>query len=293
MSFLRFLPAALGGSILLLGMAQAQTAQEPASKEKPSTREQRSAQGRPTAKPAHICKLRLAWWEAPEEPPELAIQQNKGRTLVTPEAMALGQIVEYQGDPTAVVLRKVVTAEVDKAGKPIIQWVPYCSIPVGENDTDLAVLLFPDEKRGVAQTRIFDFSAEAFPYGSVELVNFTSAKIAVSIDGTTFTANSRGTARYPKLFDKTMAVRFFMAAAETNGEQKLLRSSMMTFRPSGRFLIFAIEHPGASEDSRYHTSVIIDNQTTRAASAENPPPASKGKGKGAAETAPKTAAPAR
>lgn len=285
MPFLRLLPAVLGGSFFLLGLAHAQTTREPvAPKEKPAAREQRLAQGRPTAKPQHICKLRLAWWEAPEEPPELAILQNKDRVPVTPEAMTLGQIVEYQGDPAAVVLRKVITTEVDKSGKPVVQWVPYCTIPVGENDTDLAVLLFPDEKRGIAQTRIFDFSAEAFPYGSVELVNFTSAKIAVSIDGTTFTANSRGTARYPKVVDKAGASRFFIAAAEANGEQKLLRSTMMTFRPTGRFLIFVIERPGATEDARYSTAVIIDNQVVRPVAAETTPATTKPKGKAAAES---------
>lgn len=285
MSLFRLLPALIGGSFLLLGLAQAQTTREPAApKEKPTAREQRPAQGRPTAKPQHICKLRLAWWEAPEEPPELAIQQNKDRIPVTPEAMTLGQIIDYQGEAAAVVLRKFVTTEVDKAGKPVVQWVPYCTIPVGENDTDLAVLLFHDEKRGIAQTRIFDFSVEAFPYGSVELVNFTSAKIAVSIDGTTFTTNSRGTARYPKIVDKDGASRFFIAAAEANGEQKLLRSTMMTFRPSGRFLIFVIERPGASEDARYNVTVIIDNQAARQPATETTAVAKKAKGRSDAES---------
>jgi hypothetical protein len=287
MSLLRLLPAVLGGSFLLLGLAQAQTTREPAEpKEKPASREQRSAQGRAGAKPQHTWKLRLGWWNAPEELPELALQQGKDRIPFYPDVMSLSQVIEYHGDPNIVVVRKVVSAEIDKSGKPVVQWLPYCTIPVGEKDTDLGILLFPDEKRGIAQTRLFDFSPEAFPYGSVQLVNFTTAKIAVSIDGTTFTANSRGTARYPKVFEKTSACRFFMAAAEANGEQKLLRSTTMIFRETGRFLIFAIENPGASEDARYHTAVIIDNLVVRPAAAEeSPAPAQKGKGKAAPETA--------
>ena len=287
MSLLRLLPAVLGGSFLLLGLAQAQTTREPAEpKEKPAAREQRSVQGRAASKPQHTWKLRLGWWQAPEELPELALQQGKDQVPFSPDVMSLSQVIEYHGDPNIVVVRKVVSAEIDKSGKPIVQWLPYCTIPVGEKDTDLGILLFPDEKRGIAQTRLFDFSPEAFPYGSVQLVNFTTAKIAVSIDGTTFTANSRGTARYPKVFEKTSACRFFMAAAEANGEQKLLRSTTMIFRETGRFLIFAIENPGASEDARYHTAVIIDNLVVRAAAAEeSPAPAQKGKGKAAPETA--------
>lgn len=280
MSFLRLLPAVLGGSFLLLGLARAQTTREPAvPKEKLAAREQRPAQGRATAKPQHVCRLRFSWWNAPDELPELALQQDKDRIPFSPDVMALSQGIEYHGDPNVVVLKKTLSAEIDKSGKPIYQWVPYCTVPVGEQDTDLGILLFPDEKRGIAQTRVFDFSAEAFPFGTVQLVNFTTAKIAVSIDGTTFTANSRGTARYPKVFEKTSACRFFMAAAEANGEQKLLRSTTMIFRNTGRFLIFAIENPGASEDARYHTAIIIDNMVVRPAAAEIPAPAPKGKGK--------------
>lgn len=284
MSLLRLLPAVLGGSFLLLGLAQAQTTREPAAaKEKPAVREQRPSQSRTPAKPQHVCKLRFSWWNAPEELPELALQQDKDRIPFSPDVMALSQTIEYHGEPNVVVLKKTVSAEVDKAGKPVFQWIPYCTVAVGENDTDLGILLFPDEKRGIAQTRVFDFSTDAFPFGTVQLVNFTTAKIAVSIDGTTFTANSRGTARYPKIFEKTSACRFFMAAAEANGEQKLLRSTTMIFRNTGRFLIFAIENPGASEDARYHTAIIIDNLVVRPAAAENPPADTKGKGKAAPE----------
>ena len=286
MSLLRLLPAVLGGSFLLLGLAQAQTKREPAEpKEKPAASEQRSAQGSAAAKPQHTWRLRLGWWQAPEEIPELALQQGKDRVPFSPDVMSLSQVIEYQGDPNIVVVRKVVTAEVDKSGKPVVQWLPYCTIPVGEKDTDLGILLFPDEKRGIAQTRLFDFSAEAFPYGTVQLVNFTAAKIAISIDGTTFTANSRASARYPKLIEKTSTYRFFMAAAEANGEQKLLRSTTMIFRETGRYLIFAIEHPGASEDARYHTAVMVDNLVVRPTAVESSPPAQKGKGKAASETA--------
>jgi hypothetical protein len=237
MSFPRLLTAVLCGGFLLLGSAQAQQ----------------------PGKELRTCKLRLAWWEAPENPPELALQQDKDRMPFSPDVMALSHVIEYRGEPNAVVLKKTVTAELDKAGKPITQWVPYCSIPVGPNDTDLAVLLFTDEKRDIAQTRVFDFSEAAFPYGSIQLVNFTSARVAVAIDGTTCVANSRGVARFPKVFNQRTVSSFKMAVAEANGEQKVLRSTTMILRPTARLLLFALEYPGADEDSRYHTKLIMDN----------------------------------
>jgi hypothetical protein len=255
MSFPRILTAVLCGGILLLGSAQAQQ----------------------PARELRTCKLRLAWWSAPENPPELALLKDKDRTPFSPDILALSQVIEYRGEPNAVILKKTVTAEVDKAGKPIIQWLPYCTIPVGENDTDLAVLLFPDEKRGIAQTRVFDFSPEGFPYGSVQLVNFTTAKIAVAIDGTTVVANSRGMARFPKVFNRFSISTFKMAAAEANGEQKLLRSTTMIFKPTARILLFAIEMPGAEEDGKYHTELIIDNLGNKPKPVEEPVTGTKAK----------------
>jgi hypothetical protein len=255
MSFPRLLTAVLCGGFLLLGSAQAQQ----------------------PARETRTCKLRLAWWTAPENPPELALQKDKDRTPFAPDIMALSQVIDYQGDPNVVVLKKTTLAEVDKAGKPIVAWLPYCTIPVGEKDTDLAVLLFPDEKRGIAQTRVFDFSAEGFPYGSVQLVNFTTAKIAISIDGTVAVANSRAMARFPKVFSKLSVSTFKMVAAETSGEQKILRSTTMIFKPTARILLFALEIPGAPEDARYHTELIIDNFGSRPQVVEAPVPATKGK----------------
>ena len=255
MSFPRLLAAALCGGFLLLGSAQAQ----------------------PSGKEVRTCKLRLAWWSAPENPPELALQKDKERTPFSPDILALSQVLEYRGEPDAVILKKTVTAELDKAGKPITAWVPYCSIPVGPSDTDLAVLLFPDEQRGIAQTRVFDFSPEGFPYGSIQLVNFTSAKIAMVIDGTTVVANSRGMVRFPKVFNRLSISTFKMAAAEANGEQKLLRSTTMIFKPTARILLFALEAQGAEEDGKYHTELIIDNLGNKPQVVEAPTPGPKGK----------------
>jgi hypothetical protein len=184
-----------------------------------------------------------------------------------------------------VIVRKTVTPEIDKAGKPIFAWVPYCTIPIGEQDVDLGVLLFSDEKRGIAQTKILDFSPEGFPYGTVQLMNFTTSRIAVSINGVSFTANSRGSARYPKAFEKTSPCRFFMAAAETNGEQKLIRSTTLIFRPTSRYLIFVTENLAATEDARYRTAVIVDNLVARQTATPEPTPEPKTKAKAKAKPA--------
>ena len=273
MSFPRLLTAALCGGFLMLGSAQAQTPP----KEKSPAAEKSTSKGSPAAPELRTCKLRLAWWSAPENPPELALQMDKNRTSFSPDIMALSQVIEYRGEPNAVVLKRTVTAELDKAGKPIVAWLPYCTIPVSENSTDLAVLLFPDEKRDLAQTRVFDFSPEAFPYGSIQLINFTTAKVALAIDGTTVVANSRASARFSKIFDKQSICSFKMAVAETSGEQRILRSTTIIIKPTARILFFVLELPGADEGSRYHTELIVDNFMSRPEIISTPDAAPKGK----------------
>jgi hypothetical protein len=257
MSFPRILTAVLCGGYLILGTVQAQQ----------------------PARELRTCKLRLAWWSSPENAPELALQKDKERMPFSPDTMALSQIIEYRGEPEAVILKKTVTAELDKAGKPITAWVPYCSIPVGPNDTDLAVLLFADEKRGVAKTKVFDFSQEGFPYGTIQFFNFTAAKIAIVIDDNSVTLNSRGSARFPKTFTQRTISRFRMAAMESNGEQLLLRSSAMIVRPNSRMLFFILENPASTGEAKYDTEVIMDNFVDRPKPSRPPEvtPPSKGK----------------
>jgi hypothetical protein len=260
MSHLPITRVLLAGLLLLAAPALAQkTSTSESDKTSPSNRPQLKAKDRTKAKPARICKLRLSWWDTPENLPELAILQDKERIPVTPGNKSFSQSIEYQGEGNAVVLKRTVTEQIDKAGKPVIQWTPYCTITLKEENTDLGILLFPDEARGVAQTRIFDLGPVAFPYGTVQLVNLTSGQLAVTLDGTTFVANSRGAALCPKTFAKDGAYRFLLAVNETTGERKLLRSSMMIVGPKSRYLFFVFEIPGAPEHARYHTALVTDN----------------------------------
>ena len=260
MTHLRITGVLLAGLLLLADPALAQkTSASESDKISPISRPQPKAKDQTKAKPDRICKLRLSWWDTPENLPELAILQDKERIPVIPGNKSLSQSIEYRGEANAIVLRKTVTQQLDKAGKPVIQWTPYCTITLKEDNTDLGILLFPDEARGVAQTRIFDLGPAAFPYGTMQLVNLTSGQLAITLDGTTFLANSRGAVLCPKTFAKDGAYRFLLAVNETTGERKLLRSSMMILGPTSRFLFFVFEIPGAPEHARYHTALVTDN----------------------------------
>ena len=71
MSLPRILTAVLCGGFLMLGSAQAQQ----------------------PGKDLRTCKFRFAWWTAPENPPELALQADKDRIPFSPDVLALSVVV--------------------------------------------------------------------------------------------------------------------------------------------------------------------------------------------------------
>jgi hypothetical protein len=54
----------------------------------------------------------------------------------------------------------------------------------------------------------------------------------------------------------------------------------MIFKPTARILLFAVEIPGAEEDGKYHTELIIDNLGNKPKVVEATPPGPKGKAAG-------------
>ncbi len=267
MSFPRILAAALVCGLTLLGS-------------------EAGAQ-QPPAVPGRKATLRFAWWVAPENPPELALLQDKDRVPFAPDVMALSVKTQYFGPPTAVVARKTFGTEKDKQGNPVVVWEPFASVPVPADGADLAVILFPDARGTSAQAQVFDFGEEAFPYGTIQIINYTNARVDCAVGNTALQVPSRGRARYPGTFTKRQPARFSLAVTEPGSEPRLITSTTMIFFPNTRLMYFVLEMPGAKPEERYHNSVIMENKVLAPALPSPPPPppapAEGGKGKGKAK----------
>lgn len=213
-------------------------------------------------KEEHLCKLRLMWWLAPKEGVELGIQQetDQGQREVTPIGISQMQIngsIDYHGEFGVQVMRKGTTGEVDKKGKAIVTWLPYATLPLKPDDTDICVILF-DNGKGGANFRIFDFKPASFPYGSLKVVNLSGAKVACSLDGKLIVAESGKTVLSPNSFATRAAPQITMAVQEAGGEDRILFMSRMIMSDNSRSLFFVIERPGDNIENRYEVTSIVD-----------------------------------
>lgn len=221
--------------------------------------------------------LRFCWWTAPEEIPVLAVAQENERVAISPEVMSMSMKTEYLGPPVATIVRQTVGPEKDKKGNPIYVWVPYASVSIPKEGADLAVLLIPRPK-GDAVTQVFDFSEEAFPYGTIQFVNYTNAKVEARVNQTVMQIPSRGRTRYPGQFTKRQPANFSLEVSPPNEEPILVNSTTMVFFPNSRLLYFIIESPGAQKEERYHDSVIMENKVLLPPPRPIEPPAEPGSG---------------
>lgn len=241
----------------------------------------------PQAAPGRKATLRFAWWNAPADPPELALLQDKDRVPFSPDVMALSVKTQYFGPPTAVVAKKTFGTEKDKQGNPVVIWEPFASVPVPSEGADLAVILFPDQTGRSAQAQVFDFSEEAFPYGTIQIINYTNARVDCAVGETPMQIQPRERARYPGRFTKRQPARFSLAVTEPGAEPRLITSTTMIFFPNTRLMYFVLEMPGAKPEEKYHNSVIMENKILAPALPPPPPPppatTEGGKGKGKAK----------
>lgn len=203
-----------------------------------------------------ICKLRLSWWTPPEKTPELAMLMDRGAVPVIPESGTISNIIDYEGEPGAILAYRGPTGEIDKKGQPIIGWLPLATIPIGANDTDLAIILFLSEK-GVAFKK-FDFSQAAFPFGSLHVANFTNSKVLATLNDAVFSAAPGGIAACPKVTSARTVTHFAVAAIESETSQHMIDSSTVIMYPSFRVLYFVYEIPGKEPNERFHTKNIMD-----------------------------------
>lgn len=250
-----------------------------------------TAQKAAAVPPGTKATLRFCWWTPPEEMPVLALVQEKEKVGISPDVMSLSMKTEYLGPPVVNVVRQIVGPERDKKGNPILIWVPYASINLPKDGADLAVLLIPRSK-GDALTQVFDFSEEAFPYGTIQFINYTNAKVQARINQTVMQVPSRGRSRYPGQFTKRQPANFTLEVTEPNEEPLLVASTTMVFFPNSRLLFFIIESPGAKKEERYHNSVIMENKVVTPpvrpapmAAASETDPRTKSKAKPKAEPA--------
>jgi hypothetical protein len=226
-----------------------------------------SQNSKKSAKEENNYNLRFAWWEQPTSIPDLYVLSGNEYISVSPRNMSMSPSVGVNCEEKVDLLRKLISEEKDNNGRPKESYEVYASInlPTAES-RDLGILLVPNKQKNIAGARVFDFSARGFPYGSFIAVNFTSSKIACTVNDSNFVVMPKGLGRLPKLFTERTVAYVGMVAAEGNGEENKIVSTKMVFNQNIRTLYFIIPTVGMN---KYDVRCIMDIDSSPAQSSDS------------------------
>jgi hypothetical protein len=164
-------------------------------------------------------------------------------------------------------LRKLISEEKDNTGRPKESYEVYASVNLTQTDSrDVGILLIPNKQKNIIGSRVFDFSARGFPYGSFIAVNFTRSKIACTVNDSNFVVMPGALSRLPKLFTERTVSYVGMVATDSNGVENKIVSTKMVFNQTVRTLYFIIPTMDAN---KYDVRCIIDIDSSPAKSSES------------------------
>jgi hypothetical protein len=219
------------------------------------------------AKEENNYNIRFAWWEQPAVAPDLYVLSGNKYISVSPRNMSMSPGVELNCQEKLELLRKLVSVEKDNNGRPKESYEVYTTINLTQADShDIGVLLIHNKQKNVAGSRVFDFSARGFPYGSFIAVNFSASKIACIVDGNNFVIMPKGFGRSPKLFTERTVASVGMIATDASGVENQIVSTKIVFNQAIRTLYFVLPTEGIN---KYDVRCLIDVDSTPAKSSES------------------------
>jgi len=226
-----------------------------------------SQSNKKSAKEENNYNLRFAWWEQPANVPDLYVLSGNKYISVSPRNMSMSPGVGVNCEEKVDLLRKLISEEKDNNGRPKESYEVYASVNLTQTDSrDVGILLIPNKQKNIIGSRVFDFSARGFPYGSFIAVNFTRSKIACTVNDSNFVVMPGALSRLPKLFTERTVSYVGMVATDSNGVENKIVSTKMVFNQTVRTLYFIIPTIDAN---KYDVRCIMDIDSTPAKSSES------------------------
>jgi len=226
-----------------------------------------SQNNKKSAKEENNYNLRFAWWEQPANVPDLYVLSGNKYISVAPRNMSMSPGVGVNCEEKVELLRKLISEEKDNNGRPKESYEVYASVNLTQTDSrDVGILLIPNKQKNIIGSRVFDFSARGFPYGSFIAVNFTRSKIACTVNDSNFVVMPGALSRLPKLFTERTVSYVGMVATDSNGVENKIVSTKMVFNQTVRTLYFIIPTMDAN---KYDVRCIMDIDSTPAKSSES------------------------
>ena len=226
-----------------------------------------SQNNKKSAKEENNYNLRFAWWEQPANVPDLYVLSGNKYISVAPRNMSMSPGVGVNCEEKVDLLRKLISEEKDNNGRPKESYEVYATINLTQTDSrDVGILLIPNKQKNIIGSRVFDFSARGFPYGSFIAVNFTRSKIACTVNDSNFVVMPGALSRLPKLFTERTVSYVGMVATDSNGVENKIVSTKMVFNQTVRTLYFIIPTMDAN---KYDVRCIMDIDSTPAKSSDS------------------------
>jgi len=226
-----------------------------------------SQSNKKSAKEENNYNLRFAWWEQPANVPDLYVLSGNKYISVSPRNMSMSPGVGVNCEEKVDLLRKLISEEKDNNGRPKESYEVYTSVNLTQTDSrDVGILLIPNKQKNIIGSRVFDFSARGFPYGSFIAVNFTRSKIACAVNDSNFVVMPGALSRLPKLFTERTVSYVGMVATDSNGVENKIVSTKMVFNQTVRTLYFIIPTMDAN---KYDVRCIMDIDSSPAKSSES------------------------
>lgn len=220
----------------------------------------------PAPPPARKCALRIAWWSNPAEQVELAVVQGQEIVPWTVLEMNLDLAQAYQGAAELKIVRRkgparqaepfdpdklhgrgtVAATPPEPANKPAPRrkenprdWDPFVSIPLPASSDVGVLLMMTPEGTGVG--RAFDHDLARFPYGSIHLVNLSSATLAGELDSKGFQLAPGGSGLLPVVFRERRSSHVKLAALLPDQSWETILETKIAGRPNRRSLVFILQ----------------------------------------------------
>jgi hypothetical protein len=211
--------------------------------------------------------VQFTWWTSPQKRETYYITNGKEHLPVSAPVMSFTAPINYTGEPPLVLTQKIEGK--DSEGKPAITYEPAFSVELEKaGSKNVGVILFSDPKNGAVFQQFLNLSADAIPYGSFYLVNFSKAKIAASLNGSVIKAGPGQKANSTR-FNEQTSIELSVVGQKSDGEAVSITNSQIALDAETRILYFVGEKTLNGVTS-YNVKTILDSNPNPAGSEAKP-----------------------
>lgn len=218
--------------------------------------------------------LRFTWTAQPKGQTELYITSGGEHIAVDPGVMDFTQPIKYTGGSVLTLSRK--TEGTGGDGQPAAAYERILDVNLSSvNGKEIGVILIPNRVNGAIASRLLNFNAKDFPYGTISLINFSKIKAAVGINETKLVAAPEQKVQ-SSIFNSETEIELSVSGTGKEGERISICNAQVIIDNSLRLIYFLSEKTIEGETS-YSVKSIHDsnpNPSGATASVEEKPEAS-------------------